>query len=737
MKRLAICLLLLCSAVPAAYSQYTRNMYEMENPAIIKARLSQIRDLRKKPGIINPDTLLKLYRIVSVINLRDIIGKDSASQYTATFLKLALQQKNNDYVAQAYFRLGSEALLPEGKPGAWASLDQTKINYEQSLIYTLKALDVCLLVTPGGCEALHAITVNLSGAYFGMNQPERVIEVINRVREKQPKGSSFVYLLETLAEAYTKTGQYQKAIDTYWQCSRIEVFTLNGKPTKKSEYPNLARNYNLLNQPDKALETIALATKDTAQLPERQRIITRLRLGEITVKAYFLKKDYQKVVDIGETVYIPRTNRQPATENSVDLPKMLYESYKQLGIPARAMHYMERYLTERDTLTNQTNRENLLLKLAEIERKYNYDKIKLEAERNKAIQEAELAQAEQTKALQQVKMVELEQYNSTVEAEKTTILQRTALLEITRKNEAERLTAQNKQTELRRKLETQRLQQLNEQTRLLSSQRNRFLLSLLGIFAVISITFGTYRHVAQQKALRLKDAEQWKQATEFKEKEASFVLKLSQTEMAALRSQMNPHFIFNCLNSIQFFTAQNDAERASDYLTKFSRLIRLVLENSKSEKVTLANELETLRLYIEMEAMRFQQKVRYEIQIHDNIDTESVEIPPLLLQPFVENAIWHGLMHKEDGGTVTVSAQQPRPDYLRVQITDDGVGRQKAAEYKSKSATKNKSLGMKLTADRIELINQLYQTQTHITVEDLTDADGQPTGTQVVVEIPI
>jgi LytS/YehU family sensor histidine kinase len=86
---------------------------------------------------------------------------------------------------------------------------------------------------------------------------------------------------------------------------------------------------------------------------------------------------------------------------------------------------------------------------------------------------------------------------------------------------------------------------------------------------------------------------------------------------------------------------------------------------------------------------------------------------------------------------VTVSVQQPRPDCLRVQITDDGVGRQKAAEYKSKSATKNKSLGMKMTAERIELINQLYQTQTHITVEDLTDANGQPTGTRVVVEIPV
>ena len=216
-----------------------------------------------------------------------------------------------------------------------------------------------------------------------------------------------------------------------------------------------------------------------------------------------------------------------------------------------------------------------------------------------------------------------------------------------------------------------------------------------------------------------------------------FQQRIAETEMAALRAQMNPHFIFNCLNSIQFFTAQNDAEKASDYLTKFSRLIRLVLENSKSERVTLANELETLRLYIDMEAMRFGQKVHYAIVVADSVDVEAIEIPPLLLQPFVENAIWHGLMHKDDGGHVQINVAQPTPDRLRIAITDDGVGRAKAGEYKSKSATKHKSFGLKLTADRIALINQLYHTQAQVAVEDLMDASGQPCGTRVVVDIPV
>ena len=257
----------------------------------------------------------------------------------------------------------------------------------------------------------------------------------------------------------------------------------------------------------------------------------------------------------------------------------------------------------------------------------------------------------------------------------------------------------------------------------------------------VGLLYSVYRSQVERRTLRARleaeEAKRKQKEAELSEKEAAFKLKISETEMAALRSQMNPHFIFNCLNSIQFFTAQNNAEKASEYLTKFSRLIRLVLENSKSDKVTLANELETLQLYIDMEAMRFQQKVHYVIDVNDEIDPYSVQIPPLLLQPFVENAIWHGLMHKDEGGTVWIDVQQIQEDQLHIEITDDGIGRIKAAEYKSKSATKNKSFGMKLTAERIELINQLYHTQTQIEVVDLVDTQGLASGTRVIVDIPI
>ncbi|MBD2705764.1 histidine kinase [Spirosoma sp. BT702] len=219
--------------------------------------------------------------------------------------------------------------------------------------------------------------------------------------------------------------------------------------------------------------------------------------------------------------------------------------------------------------------------------------------------------------------------------------------------------------------------------------------------------------------------------------ELGFEQKLAETEMIALRAQMNPHFIFNCLNSIKLYATDNDTKKASEYLTKFSRLIRLVLENSRSERITLQNELDALQLYLDMEAMRFKNKLHYQIDVQASIDTEFVEIPPLLLQPYVENAIWHGLMQKLEGGNVAVRVEQLRDDYLQITITDDGIGRTKAAELKSKSATPKKSFGMNVTSERIALINKLYQTQTQVQIHDLTDSDGQPAGTEIVLEIPI
>lgn len=205
-------------------------------------------------------------------------------------------------------------------------------------------------------------------------------------------------------------------------------------------------------------------------------------------------------------------------------------------------------------------------------------------------------------------------------------------------------------------------------------------------------------------------------------------------EMQALRSQMNPHFIFNCLSSINRFILKNETEIASDYLTRFSRLIRLVLIHSQSPLILLKDEIEMLRLYLEMEQLRFKNAFDYSITYTNSIDPEIIFIPSLLLQPFCENAIWHGLMHKEGHGQLDI-AMSMQDNMLNCTITDNGIGRIKASEFKSRSGEGQKSFGLKITAERLALVNKEKGVKTNYEIEDVLDEKGSIAGTKVILSI--
>ena len=264
-------------------------------------------------------------------------------------------------------------------------------------------------------------------------------------------------------------------------------------------------------------------------------------------------------------------------------------------------------------------------------------------------------------------------------------------------------------------------------------------------FLVIAATVGSLfwfyqnrlQHIKFEAQIKQKEAELKQKEAETAQLRAEFQQKIAETELSALRAQMNPHFIFNCLNSLNLYILENHVDLASDYLQRFSRLIRLVLENSRLERIPLSNEVEALKLYMVMEGMRFKEKLTFELSIDPQIDMEMTTIPPLLLQPFLENAIWHGLMHKIEGGTIWLNITQPKESVVHAEIIDNGIGRAASAKIKSKSATRQKSFGMKVTGERIAAINQIYHTATKVEVIDLLDDKGQAIGTKVVVEIPI
>jgi len=206
-------------------------------------------------------------------------------------------------------------------------------------------------------------------------------------------------------------------------------------------------------------------------------------------------------------------------------------------------------------------------------------------------------------------------------------------------------------------------------------------------------------------------------------------------EMQALRAQMNPHFIFNCLSSINNFVMNNETEEASDYLTKFSRLIRNVLTNSKKPYISLEEEIETLRLYLEMEKLRFKDTFSYCIHIDTNIDPSAIFIPPLLFQPFAENAVWHGLLHKADPGRLDINLTLENKILICI-IEDNGVGRSFAGASESKSVEKRKSMGIQITRQRLSLINGNAEIAGNdFVIDDLFDDIGRAAGTQVKLRL--
>jgi len=201
-------------------------------------------------------------------------------------------------------------------------------------------------------------------------------------------------------------------------------------------------------------------------------------------------------------------------------------------------------------------------------------------------------------------------------------------------------------------------------------------------------------------------------------------------QQKALRLQMNPHFIFNSLNSIQSYILNNDVDLAVNYLGRFSQLMRLILSNSRESVVPLADELMAIRHYLEIEKLRFEEKFTYSIMVDAEIDDEFTGVPPMIIQPYVENAIIHGLIHKSTSGHITIRFQEKKSSLL-CSIEDNGVGRAKASEIKRQSGLNTKSRGMMITKERLEILNKKTDEKFSINVIDLKDKEGKPCGTRV------
>lgn len=209
---------------------------------------------------------------------------------------------------------------------------------------------------------------------------------------------------------------------------------------------------------------------------------------------------------------------------------------------------------------------------------------------------------------------------------------------------------------------------------------------------------------------------------------------IANAETQALRAQMNPHFIFNALNSIKLYILKKNPEKGGVYLDSFARLVRSVLQNSKEPLISLEKEFEALDLYISLEKLRFDEAFEHEIIIHPNLATDFYQVPPLILQPYVENAIWHGLMPLKMKGKLTIEAALDQ-EVLLINIQDNGVGRDQSSVKKLPKHTYKKSMGMDITKGRMELQKELHGMEIKVDIKDLFSTSGAVEGTKVEIRI--
>jgi len=299
--------------------------------------------------------------------------------------------------------------------------------------------------------------------------------------------------------------------------------------------------------------------------------------------------------------------------------------------------------------------------------------------------------------------------------------ERKALLaEMTTKYETEKIEAQSK---------------LNaKEAQLAKAQNRQNLFYFIGALMLLTLVLV----VAFINSKRLKQKQQTAMVTQelkASQKQLALEKQYRDSELKALKAQMNPHFIFNVLNSIQEFIVLNEKEKASEYLATFAELIRNYLNFSNEEFITLHEEIDTITNYLELEHLRFGDDLKYTIHIENNLDVNTISLPAMLIQPYVENALKHGLFNKTGDKHISISFGQTNDNTLFCVIEDNGIGRVAAAEHKASKSNEHKSFASMATKERLQLLNQRYRSNIGVTIIDI-EAENQ-TGTRVELTIPI
>lgn len=576
-----------------------------------------------------------------------------------------------------------------------------------------------------GSEKRQAITFgNIAYVYMTQNDFVKAIEYSQKaltICEKLKDTEGLMRNYGNLGICYQKIKEYHNSINFLSKALELAK-KLKSNLLIAKVLSNISNIYEAMKDYPKALDFSYQALEyDSMSGNKEGKAIRQVNLSSI----YYEMKNYQKAEELLKSCY-----NAGIEANNVGIKKGVYEGlrkiYESTNRYQQAFEYYKREKELNDSLFNDKKKDEFI----RLEKNYEFSK---REDSIKAFQDKELA------------LAALEKRNALEKAEKKRLLNITESKLILSKTENQRIIAESNleisEAERKRTLsETEKkiaiteaekkrtIAEANAKKAAAETEAKKqiyfknFILAATGIIALSSILiFAFYK--------RKRDAEQ-------KQKETALNLQVSETEMKALRSQMNPHFIYNAMHSIQFYLRAHKSAEAEEHLLKFADLTRLVLENSQHSEVPLEKDMSALELYMQLECKRLQYPFTYQFDIDETVDKEETYIPPLILQPFVENAIWHGLQHKPGPGHIQITINK-RDNALFVVVEDNGIGRNTNFKAEQPEPLKKKSFGIPLTEERLKILNETKNVKAYFTVTDLFTKDNQPAGTKVELSLPL
>ncbi|WP_299130849.1 histidine kinase [uncultured Winogradskyella sp.] len=526
----------------------------------------------------------------------------------------------------------------------------------------------------------NAAQLKLAKAYLLNNNVSKSIKVYNTLKVSKLSNYDKTLYYEGLGDAYVKTKDYQQATDTYNKGLKIakkhlitpKITDLNSK---------IAQAYNEKGEKRKAKNYFKNSLNLAQQENKKRAVEEKVKVAEFNSS----NRDYDDEIELRKQALedikeIERDSEIP-NESALTLQK---QSYK-LGNAYLLNNDLDNAIPSYKNSIKEANKKGDLVVGKDATRK---------------LSEAFFKKGDTDKGLAMI-----ENYENLVDELYLKKEQEISQVARFSRNLAEQ---QNRITSL----ESDRA--LSRSKYELTQERNKsqqvIIYSLIGGLVLLLITgFLMYKYIKQQRL-------------------ANNLLALK-----SLRSQMNPHFIFNALNSVNSFIATNDERTANKYLSDFSHLMRAVLENSEEDFIPLKKEIELIDLYTKLEHFRFKDKFNYTIEVDDDIDLEEFQIPPMLLQPYVENSVWHGLRYKTNKGQLYIAVYQNKKDEISISITDDGIGRKRSKALKTEHQKKQNSKGMNNIKKRVAILNDMYKDKVAITIEDFQNLEDA--GTKVVVTL--